>query len=405
MLVKPAVLSYGMGFDSTRIIYEFHRNPQLLEKLFGGWKNLTVLTAQTGNEYRKTKELVEQYVYPILREHRVKTAQVARAGLLKEDGYILLDETDQPTTCHLTGAYTLAMELLQAGTVPQKGSGSASGRRSCTHKSKGLPLDWYFENFVQTDDIYQIIGYNADELHRVKRCDYVQKPGREFWYPLVEWRWGRRRIERSLNRIVGEKWMRSACVFCPFSEISGKRDHEVANRFRLYPDEAGLALFIEFVALSLNPRQGLYGSRTAYSLCEKHKIMEAIADFEKRITQYPWTVYEVRRIYPVSGREQRSIRIAKGASPDMSMSDARKYLETMYLRSPDGVRFVEERMNRRLWIEGGYEKAIRPYSQHLFVAAPAVVKSKQVSTFERNWDMMHGQLSLFSKYFVRGDGD
>ncbi|MET8159273.1 hypothetical protein ABZT47_23125 [Sphaerisporangium sp. NPDC005289] len=80
-----------------------------------------VLTAQTGNEWAVTAALVEQYIYPLLAEHQVRTVQVPRAGASQRGGIVVLDDTRSPAVCHIGGAYTLAPEMLTAGTIPQTG--------------------------------------------------------------------------------------------------------------------------------------------------------------------------------------------------------------------------------------------------------------------------------------------
>lgn len=57
---------------------------------------LVVISAQTGDEYEDTRQLVETYILPLLRAHRVRYVQVARKDAVEADGIVVLDDTDVP---------------------------------------------------------------------------------------------------------------------------------------------------------------------------------------------------------------------------------------------------------------------------------------------------------------------
>src|SRR5688572_10191624 len=110
-----------MGVDSTALLLRWLHEPP--SRGFG-LPQLVCLTAQTGDEFDSTRELVEAHVLPLLRRFRVRYVQVARAGPLEEDGVAVLDDSRAPRRLCAAGAYRLSQELLSAGTVPQVASGS-----------------------------------------------------------------------------------------------------------------------------------------------------------------------------------------------------------------------------------------------------------------------------------------
>lgn len=108
-------LSWGMGVESTAILTRWLIDPGSRDFPL---ENLTVITAQTGDEHRDTKTLCETYIFPLMRSKQVRLVQVARAGRLEEDGIEILDDTDYPETLHIDGAYKLSDELLFCRNCP-----------------------------------------------------------------------------------------------------------------------------------------------------------------------------------------------------------------------------------------------------------------------------------------------
>jgi hypothetical protein len=121
-------LSYGMGADSTAVLLRWLAEPATCPCDLDG---LLVVTAMTGDEWPVTGRLVTEHILPRLREHRVRYAQVARAGPVQADGIAVLDDSRGPRRLHLAGAFRLSDELRAAGTVPQ-----VAGVRKCSLKAK-----------------------------------------------------------------------------------------------------------------------------------------------------------------------------------------------------------------------------------------------------------------------------
>ena len=119
MIPQLHLLNWGMGVESTAILVRWMRSPRF--RSFNDFHNLIVITAQTGDEMGETKSLCENYLFPLMREHKVRLVQVAKASASKLDGYIILSDTHQPYELHIEGYFPLSRDLLQSGTVPRLG--------------------------------------------------------------------------------------------------------------------------------------------------------------------------------------------------------------------------------------------------------------------------------------------
>lgn len=122
------VLSYGLGVDSTALLFRWLTEPDSRDF---DLNDLLVVTAMTGDEWPDTVELVERHVLPRLTEAGVTYVQVARGGASQKDGIAILDDTDEPHRLYADGAYRLSEELTSAGTIPQ-----AAGSRYCSQKRR-----------------------------------------------------------------------------------------------------------------------------------------------------------------------------------------------------------------------------------------------------------------------------
>ncbi|WP_157777881.1 hypothetical protein [Nocardia terpenica] len=95
--------------------------PELLNDL----SNLIVMTAQTGDEWASTCELVERFVLPILTEHHVRMVEVARAGPAVADGIVVSQDTREPVRLHpdpdKDRFFSLSQENRTNGVMPQLG--------------------------------------------------------------------------------------------------------------------------------------------------------------------------------------------------------------------------------------------------------------------------------------------
>lgn len=368
------VLSYGGGVESSAILARWLLFPST--RSFD-LNDLVVISAQTGDEFPDTADLVETHLMPLMRRHQVRYVQVARRGNLAESGYVVLDDTREPKWFFRKGAYKLSDELLAAGTVPSVAS------RQCSCKSKGRPIDaWVADNIA---GYYRhVIGFNSEEVKRVDRDQCYGGDNRNAEYPLVEWGWPRSRCEAFLKMAFGVDWAKSACVQCPFAR--GKS--EVLDRFARFPLEATEALFIEHMSLALNPAMTLYSDRSLRSLLEKDgRHATALTLHAKRVEESDWNVYRVRRIYHAKGRADRSVA--------HMLRGVKKQTAVAYLEDQSAAVGIQPEYLSYSWRAKIRERApnVYPSQDEMWVAAPMEVEEKEKKGFKTKWSLLTTDMS------------
>lgn len=302
-----------MGVESTAILIRWLTDPTSRNFPLS---QLTVITAQTGDEHRDTKALCERYIFPLLRANSIRLVQVARAGRFEEDGIEVLDDSKQPRTLHIEGSYKLSDELLFAGTVPQ-----FAGVHKCALKFKAFVLDRWLAQ--EQPGIYRhAFGYNAEETSRISKSEYANQRiafgfntdeqsrvtraneyatlQRTTFYPLVEWNWNREACNDFLYSILNLRWPRSFCTFCPFASLKGTGIERLTNE----PEQLAHALLVEYTSLCFNHRSTLYKSRSLLSLIREQNI-SAINAFHQLLEKTPMAIYRVRRIMTSKGHGHR----------------------------------------------------------------------------------------------------
>lgn len=378
------VLSYGMGVDSTAILMRWLTDSSSRDF---DLDDLVVITAMTGDEFPDTKRMVETHLLPRLREQRVRFVQVARAGLLQADGIVVLDDSRTPTTLHLEGRYKLSDELAQGGTVPQV----AAGRRLCSVKFKGWPLDTWIASELRGRSFRHIIGFNADEPKRAAKDTSYSDEQRNSEYPLIEWGWGREFCEQWLLELVGERWPKSCCTYCPFA-----RDNHL-DRYRDEPDAAVKSMLMEHTSIALNPRMTLFSSKSIIRLVEDDNP-HAADEFYRQVADLEHAVYEVRRVFFA----KRGDSSKKGSSARAVRTLSRGPAVTCHVDLRRRVEAESERLGRPIThsVENGVMRAWThrartdhyPTVERFLVVAPAGVADKQRPSFE-GWWRQHSQLA------------
>ena len=408
----PIMISDGMGVESATIIAKLADNPELLPGF--SWERAVVVTAQTGGEYESTRQLRQKYILPILRDLGVRTVQVARAGAKEEDGVVVLDDTREPYTVYIEGAYTLEQELRASGVVPAFG-----GEHVCSMKSKAAPLDtWRAHEFGETA-YRHIFGYSAGEQGRIdssngaviKRNNKALKEGRlrphrlfigysageqpriikarkyRSCYCIPEYPldyFGMDRgdcIEYLLDRF-GVVWRKSACRFCVFCAVG----RESLDRWREEARGAGESMFTEYIALCINPRSTLFRKGSMFSFIEADGNEEALAHFYHKLDTTTWGLYEVRRLYHAKGKAARAVeKLAHGTREEMDREWEQR-AAGLTLREEHGIgyAYVQERE------EGTY-----PAFEHFFVVAPDEVETKTrygFDNFDAKWASLNPAL-------------
>jgi hypothetical protein len=422
------VLSNGLGVESVAIILRWLLEPETRDFPI---EQLTVVTAMVGAEWPDTGDDFTKYILPLFREHRVRFVQVARKGHLERDGIIILNDSRATERLYLAGAYTLTQELESAGTVPQYGS-----EHRCSLKFKAFVIESWMEQYL-SGLVRHTFGYNADELDRVAKCDAAtaarvsfgfnadeldrvalgqkyDRPSRISHYPLVLWGWTRQKCLEYIHEKLGVVWRKSACRYCPFARITA--DH--IARQKQFPADTAQAMVTERLSLAMNQRGQLYKKQPLYQIVQNSGNHAAIEQFNQRMSQLPWAVYRVRRIYkaaPIYVGEGKQKRLV-GHDPNKKGTADRcvEIIETLPTADDAIVRLhgLAERQSVKpyrahdLWyahvrrVESTY-----PTTEEFLVAAPAKVEIKArygVEHFDEKWAGMadlycgHADLPLFS---------
>uniref|UniRef100_UPI003F496205 hypothetical protein n=1 Tax=Nonomuraea sp. CA-251285 TaxID=3240002 RepID=UPI003F496205 len=395
------LFSYGMGVDSTAILLRWILEPWTAPFPL---KKIIVLIAQTGDEWPLTGLLVEKYVFPLLRRHGIRTVQVARKTASQVDGIAVLADTHQPIECHLEGAYKLSDEMFAAGTVPQTG-----GARLCSAKAKGWPLDQFTAGLTQGRPYLHVIGFEANELSRVKKDREEGPSNRIPSYPLVDWGWDRKRCEDYIREVLGVEWVKSACSFCPFAlgSIAGRK--RTLARFIEHPREGMHALLMEWSAVALNPNMGLMrGDRVYDALADVPGGPELLERFQDYLNELPHAVWEVRRVLRPRKAEPekmanavRSVRkLAEGTRRDMDAELARLSVvrDVRIVTDPDNGmgRVWQEKRKYRL----GPYRPFFPSREHMLVVGPAVAIDKTNDEFNTAWQAAELELARLADSLV-----
>lgn len=398
----PVVLSWGMGVESTAILLRALEEPEAVDFALS---DLVVIVAMTGDEWQETRTLGEEHILPRLRRAGVRLIQVARAGPLMEDGVVVLSDSRSPTRLHTEGRFRLSDELRTAGTVPQ----FAQGRRLCSIKFKGVPLDTLLEHLfgprpvgtpapgmLQPETILRrmnkrtreklarvahtpaqpfrhLMGFNAEEEPRVKRDKSYSTEERLSEYLLLSWGWTRAHCEDYLLSLLGVRWPKSCCEFCPFS---GGKEY-CLSRFREKPEAALRALAIEFTSMALNPRSMLYSSKPLRRALEQdgQAALVARSDFDLRAK--PWRVYQVRRVYHSKGRADRWVAAVATGSAGAMEGWIRERATEAKVQVEEGGGYVRLYLRRR---GDNY-----PATEEMLVAAPEGVDDKSRKGFDASW--------------------
>lgn len=291
------------------------------------------------------KRLVELSRNPRCNPHQT------RAGHSQADSIAVLSDSRETQKLFWDGAYKLSDELRTAGTVPQFG-----GEHICSLKLKAWVIErWFAENL--SEPARHAFGYNADEAKRVakseaanvrrvafgfnaeehKRIDKAMRydsPMRQSFYPLVERGWTRDACIDYLQRMLGMLWHKSACVQCPFN--ASKDD--ALRRHQQHPEQVADAMMLEFVSLSLNPRETLYCNHSLVEITHESGNRLATESYEQKLERPLWAVYRIRRIYhaakakdgsPIEDKKGTAIRSVERLTDRIGRTEALAHLQTL----------------------------------------------------------------------------
>lgn len=165
----------------------------------------------------------------------------------------------------------------------------------------------------------------------------------------------------------------------------------IVERWRLEPHRGAQALFLEYVARSLNERQTLIEGGSAAELVAAAGLTEVQSRFAARLDECEHAVYEVRRLTrrPATGGAgcgitARSVRaVARGTRAQMDQD----------LRGRGGERRTgDDGVVRHVVRERGDQL---PALEFFYVVCPAVVDDKQRAGFESWWQEATTDAVLF----------
>jgi hypothetical protein len=305
----------------------------------------------------------------MLRARGVRLVQVARPALATNGGkpYVVLDDTAAPRRLVRAGPVRLSDELARNGTIAQ-----VSNRR-CSLRWKGEILDAWIADHIPPGYTH-VLGYGADEQRRIDRDSAITRHGRQPLYPLQEWGWTRTTSSLFLRDTTRTTFRRSCCSHRPF-QTSRASMGEWASRWAAYPKAGALALRLEHTALALNPRMSLFGARAAWDLANEHQLTDALSMARRQVAAARWALYDVRRTFTGPTTAIRSVRILGEGT--------RGRMQSALARHPDADPRRDRHGIHRAWLRPagtGY-----PRVEHLVVAAPVGVATKQRASFERVW--------------------
>lgn len=375
----PIVLSYGMGVESTAILLRWLLEPSSRDFDLA---DLLVITAMTGDEFIETARDVATHVLPLLNDHGVRYVQIARNGPTQAEGITVLSDSRTTYQVHYAGVWKLSDELMGAGTVPQ----FAAGRRTCSVKFKGWPLDTWLDDEMGTRSFRHAMGFNADEGFRVDRDRSYSTEDRPSEYPLMEWGWDRATCVSYIARHTGvARWPKSCCTFCPFA-----RDNHL-DRYRADPVAGADALLLEHRSLMLNPAMSLFSNKILRELVERDGNEKSLALYRRRLAEGDAALYRVRRVYRAhksgpmkKGQAWRQVhRLATGDLDDMNSR-----LHALGIVSREaGIDRVYRRRPGRVY----------PATEEMYVVGPATIADKGRKTFDALWDatLAAGPSALF----------
>jgi hypothetical protein len=376
------VLNLGLGADSSAMLVRLLREPALRPLPLD---RLIVVVAMTGSEFGVTAQLVTRHILPLLAEHQVRTVQVARAGAREADGIRVLDDSRSPTVLYVDGAHRLRDELFAAGTVPQVG-----GRRLCSCKFKGWPIDRWLAGALAGEPFVQLMGFEAGEQRRAgddaAAGDSWQRTGA---YPLVEWGWSREDCERYLHEQTGvRRWPKSACPFCPFSLCSRAGRARTFDAFAREPHQALEALMIERLAVALNERQGLAGGRRLADLLAADPAGAGLlAAFDRQLQQTPHALCEVRRVLRPKRSDPTRLGNARRHLRILATGDREQMIADLDRRAAAAAIALDvEDVVPRLWLRR--RAATFPSGEHFLTVAPAGAVDKGDARFDQWWNAL-----------------
>lgn len=372
------VASWGLGVDSTAIVLRWLEDPDSRNFPLD---QLVLCTSMTGDEFAATGQAVTDHILPRLRRAGVRFIQVARSQrktTIAGDGVIILDDSTRPAKLHLDGAYTLGNEMLSAGTLPQLG-----GLRACSLHAKASCLEPVIARITRAQPYRHVIGYEAGEQGRALKDQRYNTATRTGWYPLIDWQWSRQTCLDYLAEVTGHTWEKSACVYCCFAFATERGRQAMIDRYRRQPSAGAYAMYLEFVARSLNPAQTLIKGSSVAEFIDGAQLREVRAAYERTMAECPYALYEVRRL--TRGARNGGRQFTARSVRCLSTGD-RAHMHERLVGMPGHLTTEPDTIPRKILRQRGHDNV-----DHFYVAAPAGVETKQRPGFDEWWQEATGE--------------
>lgn len=251
---QPVVVAYGVGRDSTAMLVEMYNR---------GIRPDAITFANVGSEKQQTYDFI-----PIMRRWLRKVS--------------FPDITVVQYEPKIAPYFSIEGNMILNATLP----GAAFQIGSCTQKAKIAPQNKWSDTweqgqraFAQGHKIVKFVGFECDEIHRLKRADAKMHAGKgdkkyaqrfSVFYPLMEWGYDLEKCMEIIDAAGLPIPVKSACFFCPNQQM-----WEVAE---LSDDDRARIILMELVAGPYNVKmRGLWrkgtrnkpGSITEYILQQK----------------------------------------------------------------------------------------------------------------------------------------
>lgn len=136
-----------------------------------------------------------------------------------------------------------------------------------------------------------VLWYNADEEGRAKNSNEYGSRDNLYIYPAVEQGLTRRQLIDLGEEMTGHRFVKSACVECPFPSM----DYLIDRAQREW-EEFARTVVREMQVFRLNPRMHLYGFGTAYWVAKEHAPKALARAQDMWAERGPWRIMRMRRV-------------------------------------------------------------------------------------------------------------
>ena len=188
-MTQPIVIACGGGTNSAAVIVEFVRRGQHFD---------LITFSDTKGEKPETYQFLDALDCWLSDRKLPLITRVKTVSPNPDRGYEGLEGM-----------------CLRLGTLPSK----AFGYKACSQRFKIEPQQKFLNHWPPAQarwkaggKITQVIGYDAGEPQRAK--SYTNERY-DYWYPLIEWNWGRDECIEAIKNAGLPLPGKSACFFCP----------------------------------------------------------------------------------------------------------------------------------------------------------------------------------------------